>query len=378
MHAVTLHSQSDRTSLANGVDAGGTELAQSSEESVAGNVHAQQSGWAKLIESAAQASGEVHTELARLEMEWRKSLQRPMRRKLLGRMCSHITSIMAAAANARAIAAIEQSTREEVAVKLELTALALSKVSHLKNMSTPTLWEVKNLLRTSCLEILDDAELHARLQEEHLPTANEGARRRRGSLIDANQLINGIDPACGKFKQPHLRHQAVVALRRLYQEHDDCGRYERALAEQRGVCLKRISAVMLFLILGISAALVMYGIETDDQKSIELLRRIAALFVVLCAGTLGSLLALLLKFRDVFRRIYEMTAHWAVLPAQATVGATLALILFLMYRAGFVELQGWPSLRVELVQLAVFSLVAGFSEPFVLNIIQRIEKMVNQ
>jgi hypothetical protein len=207
--------------------------------------------------------------------------------------------------------------------------------------------------------------------------ANGGARRRRVSLIDANQLVNGIDPASGGFTETHLRHKAVVALRRLYQEHDDCGRYERALAEQRGVCLKRISAVMLILILGISTALVMYGIEVDGDKSIELFRRIAALVVVLATGTLGSLLALLLKFRDVFRRIYDMTAHWAVLPAQATVGATLALVLFLFYRAGFIELQGWPSLRIELVQLAVFSLVAGFSEPFVLNIIQRIEKAVN-
>ena len=91
--------------------AGAGESAQSCEETVSENVGAQQSGWAQLIESAARASGEVHAELARLETDWNKSLQRPLRRKLLGRMCSHITSIMAAAADARGMAATARGLR---------------------------------------------------------------------------------------------------------------------------------------------------------------------------------------------------------------------------------------------------------------------------
>jgi hypothetical protein len=301
-------------------------------------------------------------------------------------MCSHITSILAAAAAA-------QSLEEETVAKgrwqpqersdagsrpcipppaSELTALALRKVENLDKMDTATVWEIKNLLRIAYLDILDDAELQARVKEEQQRTADGGSRRRRGFLSEAEELVNGIDPESGEFKPRHLRHKAVVV-----QEHDDGGRYERALAEQRGLCLNWISAGMLVLILMISAQLIMYGIELDDKNAIiDASRRIAALIVVLSAGTLGSLLALLLQFRDVFNRIGEMAAHWAVLPAQAAVGATLALVLFLTYRTGFIGLDGWPNLRVELVHLAVFSLIAGFSEPFVLKIIQRIEKLV--
>jgi hypothetical protein len=367
-------------------------------EPAADSAPAQHPGWAELMRDAALASDKVHDELARLETGWKKmlDLQRPLRRKLLGRMCSHITSILAAAAAAQrlevaATSACKPPRRSGEASgpsippsAIELTALALGKVESLDEMATPTLWEVKNLLRIACLDILDDAELHARVAEVHTRVKEEQqqttkgeARRRRGSLLDADQLLDGIDPERGGVKPPHLRHKAVVGLRLFYQEHDDCGRYERALAEQRGICLKWISMGMLLLVLTISAPLVMYGIELDDKNAaIDVSRRIAALLVVLSAGTLGSLLALLLQFRDVFHRIGEMRAHWAVLPAQAAVGATLALVLFLIYRTGFIGLEGWPNLRVELVQLAVFSLIAGFSEPFVLRIIQRVEKLV--
>ena len=367
-------------------------------QATADSAPAQHPGWTALIKAAADASDEVHNELARLETGWKKmlDLQRPLRRKLLGRMCSHITSILAAAAAAQRLEMAATSGCEPPRRSgetsgpsippsaIELTALALGKVQSLAKMATPTLWEVKNLLRIACLDILDDAELHARVaevqtrvKEEQQQTTKGEARRQRGSLLDSEQLLDGIDPEKGAVKPPHLRHRAVAGLRLFYQEHDDSGRYERALAEQRGICLKWISMGMLLLVLTISAPLVMYGIELDDKNTaIDVSRRIAALLVILSAGTLGSLMALLLQFRDVFHRIGEMRAHWAVLPAQAAVGATLALVLFLIYRTGFIGLEGWPNLRIELVQLAVFSLIAGFSEPFVLKIIQRVEKLV--
>ena len=189
---------------------------------------AQRPGWTELMRAAADASGKVHKELARLETGWKKmlDLQRPLRRKLLGRMCSHITSILAAAAAAQrlevaATSACKPPRRSGEASgpsippsAIELTALALGKVESLDEMATPTLWEVKNLLRIACLDILDDAELHARVAEVHTRVKEEQqqttkgeARRRRGSLLDADQLLDGIDPARGGVKPPALAAQ---------------------------------------------------------------------------------------------------------------------------------------------------------------------------
>ena len=262
----------------------------------------------------------------------------------------------------------------------QVVALALGLIKDLEKRGTATIWEIKNHLRIAYLGILDDMELHARIVEEQKATG-EGTHRRRALLPegDFEQLEKEIS-ANGAFSSPS-RKKAIILLRQFYGEHDDEGRYERALTDHRGTCLKWIGLGMFCTIIIISIPLLMYGLTSNGiaGNSVPVAtyhRRIAALTVVLASGILGSLLALLIKFRDVFSRMAEMRAHWAVVPAQAMIGATLSLVLFLIFRTGFVEVHGWDKLSIDVVQLATFSFLAGFSEPFVLNIIQSTEKML--
>jgi hypothetical protein len=339
------------------------------------------------MKKAEQAANEVHAELERLEsFRSSMSLHRPLRRKILGRICSHLNSIQVAAGIAQEPSGDGTATpRLSVSGNAQqVVVLALDDIKDLGKRGTATIWEIKNHLRIAYLGILDDIELHARIVEEQKAADGGTYRRRRRALLpeaDFKQLEEGINPEEGKFEPPHLRKKAIILLRKFYSDSDDNGRYERAVTEHKGICLKWIALSMFCTIIVLSIPLIKYGLTFNKvreklEEMKDMYHRIAALTVVLSSGILGSLLALLIKFRDVFSRMAEMRAHWAVMPAQAMIGATLSLVLFLIFRTGFVEVHGWESLHIDVVHLATFSFLAGFSEPFVLNIIQRTEKMI--
>ena len=225
----------------------------------------QDPGWAELMKKAEQAVNEVHAELERLEsFRSSMSLHRPLRRKILGRMCSHLNSIQVAAGVAQERSGDGTATpRLSVSGNAQqVVVLALGEIKDLGKRGTATIWEIKNRLRIAYLGILNDMELYARIMEER-KAADEGTYRRRARLpeADVKQLEEGIKE--DEFKPSHLRNKAIMLLRKLYDDIDDNGRYERAVTEHRGLCLKWITLSMFCTIIVMSIPLINYGLESN-------------------------------------------------------------------------------------------------------------------
>jgi hypothetical protein len=123
------------------------------------------------------------------------------------------------------------------------------------------------------------------------------------------------------------------------------------------------------------------GVGTTDGLVVALLSRLVVL--VLCAGAVGSVLRQAVKLskqplhEDPERKASEpplgiraLMSGWEMVWAQPVIGASFAVILFLVFQAGLIPLDGlgkWGP-----AEYGVMGFLAGFSEPFVLRTLERV------
>jgi hypothetical protein len=142
----------------------------------------------------------------------------------------------------------------------------------------------------------------------------------------------------GAHKEEVWRDYAVPALRDVYLSRQEHNRYTATRARIRsfyysilGLCL--VALVGIFILAD-------YLWQSDDPNRHYYL-------IVISAGAVGSVSGVILRFRDL-NRITEFRNTASMLFAQTCVGATAALVFFLILRAGWIEVaflsEGW-SLR---------------------------------
>jgi hypothetical protein len=113
------------------------------------------------------------------------------------------------------------------------------------------------------------------------------------------------------------------------------------------------------------------------------------LLLIVATGAIGSVLARATRLsqqplpgsgaagkgEDIPVGIRSLMSTWSVFWAQVVLGATAALIVFLVFSSGLLNIEG---LDVQTpATLAVLSFFAGFSEPFFLDVVGKISGKVS-
>ncbi|MDP9491046.1 MAG: hypothetical protein M3P42_02410 [Actinomycetota bacterium] len=92
--------------------------------------------------------------------------------------------------------------------------------------------------------------------------------------------------------------------------------------------------------------------------------------LVAVAGAMGATLAAAFKARDTLPRLSDLRTFWYGFALQVPIGAVAGLFLWIVLESGVVEVAG--SSGEEWAVAVALAFVAGFSEPFLFNIVERI------
>ena len=163
----------------------------------------------------------------------------------------------------------------------------------------------------------------------------------------------------------HLQEARIAEFRR-----------DRAKLNLRGTYLFRMGIILALLLTGLSY----FYIYSDPSTDAYLL------LFVLFSGATGSVLSRAIKLgRQPLRvdteneaggepplGIRALVSGWKVFLAQPVIGATAALILFLIIEAGLTPVVVWPPAKYGLV-----CFLAGFSEPFFIGVLDKVAGQVS-
>jgi hypothetical protein len=164
-----------------------------------------------------------------------------------------------------------------------------------------------------------------------------------------------------------VRAEVLTWLWRLYDHKRDDARHERAREMQRAYYLGHLSLFLLALVGGTSWILHEAGLANGSV--------IATLLVV---GALGSLLSIMFKFRDAFLRITEIRSLWISWFAQPCIGAAMAIIVYFILRTEILTIAKLDVTGGNIFSVGVIAFFAGFSEPFFLGLVERVQGLVEK
>jgi hypothetical protein len=95
-----------------------------------------------------------------------------------------------------------------------------------------------------------------------------------------------------------------------------------------------------------------------------------AIWVAASAGALGATLSGTFRVRDRLIELDDLRSFWPAMRVQPLIGATAGLVTLFVLETGAVELGAKQT--ASWAALALFTFVAGFSEPFFLGLVQRV------
>ncbi|HYO63919.1 MAG TPA: hypothetical protein VER08_09840 [Pyrinomonadaceae bacterium] len=248
-------------------------------------------------------------------------------------------------------------------------------------------WEYADELQRLLLQTGGRHYVHARLAKEANRLSKEHPTWDSwDDHFDAERLkrlLKRYDEG-GVAEESAEHRQAVELLSLLYAERGGAGRHRIARSNLRTRYLNRL-AVGLALLLALLFQFVYLAGEQGGSLSLAKLSLVfkgqlnfgqpdlKQAFLAALAGALGSLLSALYKLRDEVVRIDAMRTFRSMMLAQPFLGAVAGLFLFFVLKSRILGIQlvaadGVPSWAA----FAVFGFVAGFSEPFLLNVVGRV------
>jgi hypothetical protein len=295
--------------------------------------------------------------LGHVGLRKRPELKHPELMKALTRLAARLVELQRA---------IELSDSEE--------PWPLESAMNLVNRATGELgldaaWELAEELKIELLWFQPNEHLWAQLEESQLTRPVAGDRWNPGYLAEDMETLRAQyqEQARKGLRPPRMwRSMAVEVLASRYQAQIESFRHARALARLRAryfLLLLGVLALVLFLavraILGASAA-------PSPRQS---------LFVTLAAGALGAVLSGVYKLRDRMKSIRDLHSSWATFLIEPLVGATAGLLLFAVLGSGYVTFANLSPGDLGPVHYAVLGFVAGYAEPFLLGIVERISHL---
>ena len=298
------------------------------------------------------------------------------RRAVLGQLLDHLATL---ARLLPADAHVGRGLEQRIRGYLErLTHLLPSGAK--ASLDRETARELPNEARCMLLEVAADANrrdyLRARLDEEQHREQLGASTLRWSDLLDPDDLSGLRDalaePDTGGLDADttHAMRRAVELLATLYQARNHAEREQRAHDRVRDARLQWVTRWLLLLLVPAAALLVLAFSPAVTASRAGWLSDGVRVALVLVVGGLGSALSGTRRLLGEVLLRGELDRFQAAFRAQVLVGGALGLVALLLYEVGslpsFQVIRGSP----DVVPVTLYAFLAGFSEPFVLGVVQ--------
>jgi hypothetical protein len=297
------------------------------------------------------------------------------RRGVLGELLDHLATMARLLPNDGAVSGgLEQRICGSLE-RVERLLPADTKAS----LDRETARELPNELRCMLLELAADARrldyLQARLDEEQRREQLGTSMLRWSDLLDPEDLSilrDALTPpeSSAEAEPGRITRRAVELLTTLYQARNRAEREQRAHDRVRDARLQWVTRWLLLLLAPTAALLVLAFSLAASSRQVEWLQDAVRIALVLMVAGLGSALSGTRRLLGVVLLRGELDRFQAAFRAQVLVGGTLGLVALLLYEVGslptFQAIRGFP----EVVPVVIYAFLAGFSEPFVLGVVQ--------
>ena len=326
---------------------------------------------------------------SRLKKIWRKIWKRrhPELLKAYGVIYTHLAEAQ------RLLVLHKQGSAPALdeASERQLSNVFRKNMEEVRSYNIHAAWEYAALLERLLLLLGDEKYIFARLVGE----AKQDAGMKSGTWDDylaKDKLTNLITAYQAQNKVPaETQTEAVEFLAFLYNKRSQYLRNQRAREELKADYLNRLTIILALLLL-----LMLQGVylTANNEAAAKIignyrmwiwslltlnftinLREPQVLNAVIAAitGALGSTLSGFYKLRDETGGIATLRAFRSAMWAQPFVGAVIGVLLLMFIGS---ELLSFAKLSIndgtKWMQFAIFSFIAGYSEPFFLGLVQRV------
>jgi hypothetical protein len=259
----------------------------------------------------------------------------------------------------------------------------LSQLARPSSLTSDSAWELADALEAELILRSDATELRPQLQELSGTPASarvfsdEYVKKLLDGLDGAATARAGTDAAVEEARHALLRsHDAMVAEYRR----------DRAKLRLRGAYLHKMAWFLFVMLVAFCLTyLAAQGAEFEPEGGLRSGYLRYWLLLAALAGATGSVLSRAIQIgkqplhddpvspsHEPPLGIRALLSGWKVFLAQPVLGATAAVIVFLIFYGKLVQIGGLTLDSVE--AYAVLAFLTGFSEPFFLGILDKISK----
>lgn len=253
----------------------------------------------------------------------------------------------------------------------------LNQINNNKKPSFNHAWEMADLLEIELVHLGDASYLYTLLQS-HKNNGSSASNWTKYFPSDYLDLLAGRYKE-GRFEEDNTILEVRCCLAHILQRRFDEYHHDCAISQLRGVHIAGMTlilALLLFIFIILYVVSRVYG-DTATQSTLYCLP------LALFAGAIGSVFSRIIKLskqpmrgaidkkpEEVPLGIRSLISGWKVFIAQPFIGATTALILFLVFSAGLLRIGSSHELVVN--DYAIIGFLAGFSEPFFIGILDKV------
>jgi hypothetical protein len=229
-----------------------------------------------------------------------------------------------------------------------------------RKLSIDAAWELANGLKRQLLLVGDTSYVWAQLEYEAARDKKPNKWHRWSDYFPPQKLRALIAARTNGLVTESAHRDAVRSLMKLYELRAEAGLERRVRAAQK---FRYLTLLIPMLVAGL--LLVSVGVYENGREDIW-----KAMWIAASAGALGAILSGTFRVRDRLVELDDLRSFWPAMRVQPLIGATAGLVTLFVLETGAVELgaqqtSSWAS-------LALFTFVAGFSEPFFLGLVQRV------
>jgi hypothetical protein len=232
----------------------------------------------------------------------------------------------------------------------------------LKSLSIDSAWDLANELKQELLFLGDVSYVWTQLEYEAQRDKKPNMWHRWSDHLEPTKLqaLLAARRSDGAVDRP-VQLDAVRSLKKLYELRAEAGMERRARAAQKFRYLTLLIPILFSLLLALSAAIYEVG-GAGMWKMIAL---------GASAGALGATLSGIFRVRDRLVELDDLRSFWPAMRIQPLIGATAGLFTLLVLESHAVKLAD-DAEPTPWAAWALFTFVAGFSEPFFLGLVRRV------
>jgi hypothetical protein len=232
----------------------------------------------------------------------------------------------------------------------------------LRSLSIDSTWELANELKHELLFLGDASYVWTQLEYEAQRDKKSDKWHGWSDHLEPSKLqeLLAARNNNGRVDRP-IQLEAVRSLMKLYEQRAEAGIERRARAAQKCRYLTTLIPILFTLLFALSAAIYAVG-GSGMWKQILL---------AASAGALGATLSGTFRVRDRLFELDDLRSFWPAMRIQPLIGATAGLFTLLVLESHAIKV-GDATGPTPWAAWALFTFVAGFSEPFFLGLVRRV------